>query len=419
MATPTLESVQRIENRAEQLRAQIESYLLECRAGTGDELDAVQSAKFRAMNGDLHDLESRAAFERSELERCGSLPGNLAARVAGLSRPVRGGTTAGQLSPLAPPVEELRRLHDTVQRGQNATFERRFTSAVDLLPPELFPYPIAQIHEDRLLNFLPGFQIELPSVEYVRHVSTTGSAGAVAEGQPKPRVELVVDKLIAAAVKLSALLSLSREIYMDWDAFSQYALAELQRIVIDRENLSLLTGDGTNNDQVGFYNTPGIIVHDCTTDTGPDDTIWDSFERSIAQLRVASALAEPDLLVLHPLDWSAARRVKDSLGRYLVSPDPSDDQVNEAWGCKVLVTTQNPVGQGLFIDTRKFGRVAIREALGMFLGYNADDFSRNLLSWVAEERLVLTVERPAAVLKLVNIPAPTAAAAPAKSTARK
>jgi hypothetical protein len=40
----------------------------------------------------------------------------------------------------------------------------------------------------------------------------------------------------------------------------------------------------------------------------------------------------------------------------------------------------------------------------MRVGYSNDDFTRNLLRWVAEERLVLTVERPAAVLKIINLP---------------
>ena len=37
-------------------------------------------------------------------------------------------------------------------------------------------------------------------------------------------------------------------------------------------------------------------------------------------------------------------------------------------------------------------------------GFANDDFTRNLIRWVGEKRRVLTVERPAALLKLVNIP---------------
>src|SRR6516164_4679944 len=45
-------------------------------------------------------------------------------------------------------------------------------------------------------------------------------------------------------------------------------------------------------------------------------------------------------------------------------------------------------GLGLFIDTTKMGRVAIREPLSMRIGYANDDLTRNLLRFVAEERLV-------------------------------
>lgn len=231
----------------------------------------------------------------------------------------------------------------------------------------------------------------------------------MAEGALKPEVTLNVNKLIVAVVKLAATLALSREIYADWDAFSNYALAELQRQVVDVENLQLLNGQGTGTDMTGFFNTPGILVHDCSTDTGTGDTVWDSFEKSIAELRVGSALAEPDLAIFHPTDWSTARRVKDGFSRFIVAPDPSTDQVNEVWGVPVLTTTQCPLGHGLFIDTMKFGRVAIREPLSMFFGFANDDLLRNLLRWVAEERLVLTVERPAAVLAIKSLPVPTAA----------
>ena len=231
----------------------------------------------------------------------------------------------------------------------------------------------------------------------------------------KPEVTLVVDKLVATAVKLAAHLALSREIYSDWDSFSQYSLQELQRLVIDTENLQLLTGDGTGTNMIGFYATSGILTHDASADTGAGETVWDSLEKSIAALRSGPALCEPDLATFHPDDWSSIRRVKDGFNRYLVSPDPSSDQVNTAWGIDVLTTTQNPLGKGLLIDTTKFGRVAVRQPISMFLGYANDDLIRNLLRWVAETRLVLTVERPAAVLKIVNLPAPTTT----KTTAKK
>jgi HK97 family phage major capsid protein len=73
----------------------------------------------------------------------------------------------------------------------------------------------------------------------------------------------------------------------------------------------------------------------------------------------AARWPNPDLAVFHPADWSATRRIKDQFGRFMLAPDPSTDEVNTLWGIDVLVTTQNPVGKALLVDTSKFGRVAV------------------------------------------------------------
>jgi HK97 family phage major capsid protein len=416
MATPTQADVDRLKAKRSAILQTGETMLEGIRETRGNSATLTEAERTRlaAIRSDADDLETRIAEVSEDVARVGSLPEALQRRANG--RPVRGGRTAGQISPLDPPQEELRRLFDAAQHGQSAAYERRFTSADSLLPPELFPQVTAQIHPARILNYLPGFSIELPSVEFVRHVSTTGAAGSVAEGGLKPEVTLVVDKLVLSAVKLSAHLALSREIYTDWDAFSQYALSELQRQVIDVENAELLAGDGTGTDMLGFYTTPGILTHDASADASPE-TVWDSIEKSIAQLRSGPALAEPDLAIFHPDDWSSIRRIKDAYQRYLVSPDPSRDEVNQCWGIPVLTTVQNPIGQGLLIDTSKFGRVAIRQPLAMFTGFANDDLIRNLYRWVAETRLVLCVERPAAVCSITKLPAPTATET--KSSAKK
>ena len=85
--------------------------------------------------------------------------------------------------------------------------------------------PITAQHENRLLDRLPGYAIEMPQVEFVPHISTTGSAESVGEAVLKPKATLHVDKLIAYAVKLAGHLALSNEILDDGSAFSQYSPA--------------------------------------------------------------------------------------------------------------------------------------------------------------------------------------------------
>jgi HK97 family phage major capsid protein len=423
MSRPTQEFLTRLERRRDGIVATAENFCLEIRSQGREAFTIGEAERLRHMTADIDSLnesihEYRDKLRRAEIpEHLKNLGGGREHRRGGEMRP----DSAGMLAPLAFPESELRRLHTAAQRGEpcRISAERRFSSADSLLPPELYPFPIAWQHEWRVLDRLPGYATDLPSIEFIRHVSTTGSAGSVAEGALKPEITLVADKLVAPVVKLAGHLALSREIIDDWDSFHQYATAELYKQVVDVENGELLAGDGTGTDMTGFYATSGILTHDCAADTGTGETVWDSLEKSIAELRSGSALAEPDLAIFHPDDWSTIRRVKDAYSRYLVSPDPSTDQVNEAWGVPVLVTTQNPRGQGLLIDTRKFGQVAVRSPLGMILGYANDDLTRNLLRFVAEERLVLTVTRPAAVLKIFHLPAPTTSAAETKTPAKK
>jgi hypothetical protein len=83
---------------------------------------------------------------------------------------------------------------------------------------------------------------------------------------------------------------------------------------------------------------------------------------------------------------------------------PSDDQVNEAWGIDVMADIWCPVGQGLLLDTTKFGYVGVREPIAMRVGYANDDLTRNILRFVAEERLALCMTRPSAVCAITNLP---------------
>ena len=44
---------------------------------------------------------------------------------------------------------------------------------------------------------------------------------------------------------------------------------------------------------------------------------------------------------------------KDSLGRYLVTPDPAQVEPETIWGAPVLTTTRCPSGTAILVDTTK------------------------------------------------------------------
>lgn len=330
----------------------------------------------------------------SKLYGMGGANGGAVPQIAGF----RG--KASQYAPIDVPVESLKSMHQAMtSQSSFAIKTKSFTTVDALLPSELQPTVVGPQHESRLLDRLPVLPTSAPSIEYIRHLSTTGVPAVTAEGAVKPELVLNTDRVIVACQKLACHAALSWETISDWDGFTSYFQAEIQRQIIDAENNELLNGDGTTGHLSGLLSTSGILTQAVGSNT-PLDTV----SLGIAALRTGAALANANLLVLHPNTWSALQRVKDTQGRYIVQTDPTVGAASSIWGVEVLPTTTIAAGVGALVDTRKMGYVVVRESLTLRTGTNADDFSRNLVRWVGEERLALAVERPAAVCKITGLP---------------
>jgi HK97 family phage major capsid protein len=166
-----------------------------------------------------------------------------------------------QVAPLAFEEEHLKAMHDAVTHRQSFAIKTKSFNTVDsLLPAQLQPNVVGPQYETRLLDRLPVQVIDAPSLEYIRHTSTTGTPAIVAEGAPKPELVFNTDKQIATAQKLAAHTGISWESLTDWDAFNGYVQTELTRQVINVENAELIAGDGTTGHLTGLLNTSGILM---------------------------------------------------------------------------------------------------------------------------------------------------------------
>jgi HK97 family phage major capsid protein len=403
--TPSRERAQQLRNLEETRRQACESILLEARGRGETTLSPGEAQRFAAAQADFEGIsEHRKAYE-SELARVGEIP------KLGSGTERRG----NHVAPLDFDHEQLRHAHERLRSGEAIRLESRdFTTATPFLPAELAPYVTAPVHEGRILDHIPAIGIEAPSLEVIQIKSVTGTASTVAEGAVKAEIVPVTTPLTITAKKIAAHVGLSVEALADFDVFTNAVRIELQRQVIDCENEQILYGDGTGTNLNGFTTTAGIVTFDATTAAQGLDAV----EEAITALRVGNALAVADLLVMHPTTWSGLRRIKDTLGRYLTTPDPTKDTADTLWGVDVVTTTVCHVGDGVLIDSTKFGRAVVREPLSLRIGWANDDLTRNILRTVAEQRLNLAVERPAAVCWIKNLP--TAATTTAAETkARK
>jgi HK97 family phage major capsid protein len=402
-----------LERRRADCYAQAEALLTRAQAGGRETLTPAETKELNGYRETLRGLDEHISDIKSDEARGGL------GRYASLGKRGREVRSAGVVSPLGYSDETLRRAHAALAAGGTAVLDARetrdFSTGVPLLPAELYPVPTFPRHEARLMDRLPGFALDAPSLEYVQVLSVTGAAAIVGEGQLKPEITMPPTKQIITALKLACHGGVSWENIQDYDAFTSSVQNELLKQVIDLENSQLVYGTGGTTELAGMTTTTGILTLAATGTTASPPNNWDDIAGGIALLRTGPALAEPDLLLLHPDTWTAIRTQKDLYARYLATPAPTDQTAETMWDVEVLQSTAFKAGEAVLLDTTLFGRVAVREPLIMRVGYGVvsgqSDFLSNILRWIAEERLNLAVERPAAICHITGLPtaAPTTA----------
>lgn len=170
------------------------------------------------------------------------------------------------------------------------------------------------------------------------------------------------------------------------------------------EDEQILLGDGTGQNLLGIFNTPGIQLFPSGAYTPPAfESYVDAIRR--AATRVMLAQYDPTGIVVHPYDWEKMELTKDNQGRYLVSGSVISGAQKTLWQMPVVATPACPEGTALLgafgLGAQVFDRMQsnIRTA-----DQHSDFFIRNAIVVLAEERLGLAVYRPASMVK-VNLAA--------------
>jgi HK97 family phage major capsid protein len=259
----------------------------------------------------------------------------------------------------------------------------------------LLPY-----EPDRLFSHFVGAQMDGPSAAFLQHTGNTNPAAAVGEGQPKPDLGMQLTEQIVKPTKIAALASVTMEALQDYESFQNWIPTELSRALLDQETSQIVSGDGTGANMTGILNTSGLLTRPMATDT-PIDAIQKAFN----DLRIGPAFATADLVALHPTTWNAIRRVKNTLGSYILSPDPSTGQVESLFGVTVVQSTKVPAGTGIVFDTSQ--AVLAWTRLGLTMGVNQfgdTEWVNNTVSFRVEERIAIGVRRPSAVCTVTGLP---------------
>lgn len=264
-------------------------------------------------------------------------------------------------------------------------------SAGDLIVPQrdqLVGMPKRRLTIRSLLNVV---QVSSGSVEYPQQTGRVNNAAPVAEAAAKPSSDLKFDMKTVPIRTLAHWVKASRQILEDAPQLRDLIDQELRYGLALVEEGQLLSGDGTGQ------NLPGMIP--LATAFAPPITIASPNEIDkvgLAILQASLTNVAPDGIVIHPGDWWRMRLTKDSQGKYILG-DPMATVQPNLFGLPVVATEAMTVDKflvGSFRSQTLYDRWSAR----VEVGFENDDFTKNLVTVLGEERVGLATKRPEALI---------------------
>ncbi len=241
-------------------------------------------------------------------------------------------------------------------------------------------------------DLLSQGQMDGNTLEYVKETGFVNNAAPVAEGAAKPSSDMKLDLVTTSAKVIAHWMKASKQVLSD--------ISQLRSIIDQRllyglayvEEAQLLNGDGTGQNLNG-------IIPQATAYSAPITLSSPTSIDMIRLMMLQAALAEYPAtgVVLHPSDWAWIETLKDTTGRYIIG-NPQGTINPTLWGLPVVATQAMTVDKVLVGAFKLGAQVFDRWDARVETGFVNDDFTKNLVTILAEERLALAVYRPEAFI---------------------
>jgi len=242
------------------------------------------------------------------------------------------------------------------------------------------------------------------AISYFVEGALEGAFATVAEAGAKPQLHVVDPTAVTDSLKkIAGFIKFTDEMVEDLDFYvseiNGRLLYELARI----EEQQLLNGAGTGSTVQGILLRSGIQTETGATIADNADAVF----RAMTKVGTGSSL-DADGVVIHPTDYQTFRLKKDGNNQYYGGGFFAAEYGNGTltaqpplWGLRTVVTpaiTAGTVLVGAFAQAAtvyRKGGVRVEST-----NSHASDFTSNLITTRAEERIALAVRVPAGFVKL-------------------
>lgn len=240
---------------------------------------------------------------------------------------------------------------------------------------------------------LTSIAVSTNMVNALREASWTNSAAEVSQGAAKPESDATFEQYNVPITTVAHWIKISNQLLADAPAVVAYIETRLRDGLAQRVDAQLLNGNGTSPNLSGLTDSGNFTAYTATS----DDLLSDAINR--AKYALWATGNAPDTVIVNPADWGAMERTREGAGtgQYLYGMPGMSAGMNP-FGVNVVLSNNMTAGKFLIGALRTSAVVYNRSGAVIEMGYVGSDFTNNLITVRAEERLGLGTERPAGIL---------------------
>lgn len=350
---------------------------------TSEEVNAIKSelSKLTSLEQKSADIESAIAKFEGNLDALKETAKQITTKKARNMREAIAMKFAEKHSDMLETLEKGNKFELEVKTDTDLTNDYTGTVALSVLDPEVnrIQRPIRRILEISNVGTTTS-----KFVTYIQQ-TTASTTAPVLEAIAKANGQVQYTEVSIQVKKIAGFIKVSKEMITDL-AFMQTEINnDLIEEVLKDIDSGILTGNGVGANLNGVYTAASAWAAGTFAGTITNATIIDVLRVGKAQIEGANFA--PTHIVLHPQDVAKIELSKTTQGEYTYPNFAVGAAPNmQLSGLIIVPSTHMTPDTFLIGDFTKFN-VRMREDVNIQVGYEGDDFARNMVSILAEARL--------------------------------
>ena len=232
-------------------------------------------------------------------------------------------------------------------------------------------------------------------VNSLREASWTNDAAEVSQGAAKPESDVTFEQYNVPITTVAHWIKVSNQLLADAPAVVAYIDTRLRDGLAQRVDAQLLNGNGTSPNLSGITDSGNYTAYTATS----GDLLVDAINR--AKYALWAKGYAPDAVIVNPADWGTMERSREYSaggiqGSYLYGMPGVAAGVNP-FGVRIVLSNNMTAGNFAIGAFDMACALYNRQGATVEMGFVGSDFTNNLVTIRAEERLGLGVEKPSAI----------------------